>query len=226
MMKKKSLQLFLVGSFVFLLFVLFSYFVAREVLVPFDFDTTVKLQDNVPRRFDDPFSLLSDLGKFEVSIIVLVVLLVLTRKVIFGIVAFGLFGALHIIEFFGKTFVDQLPPPEFMIRTHRIIDFPQFHVRSEFSYPSGHAARAAFLSVIIVYLIVSSKRLRKTQKYILLGVVIVYDFLMFLSRPYLGEHWMTDVFGGIFLGSSLALIAVAFAKLQLFGKKKQLNHQS
>lgn len=215
----KSAKLFLLGAGVFFLFVFFSYLVAREVLVQFDFDTTVKLQDNIPRRFDDPFSLLSDLGKFEVSIILLVVLLVITRKVIFGIAAFGLFGALHLIELFGKNFVDQHPPPEFLIRTHKIIDFPQFHVRSEFSYPSGHAARAAFLTVIAVFLILNSKRLKKTHKYLLLGAIGVYDFFMFLSRPYLGEHWMTDVIGGALLGSSLALLATVFWKISSLRKK-------
>lgn len=215
----KNLKLFLLGGGVFLLFVFFSYLVATEVLVQFDFDTTVKLQDNIPRRFDDPFSLLSDLGKFEVSIIVLVSLLVLTRKVLFGVMVFGLFGALHLIELFGKTYVDQLPPPEFLIRTHKIIDFPQFHVRSEFSYPSGHAARAAFLTVIAVYLILNTKRLTKLQKYVLIGAIGVYNFFMFLSRPYLGEHWMTDVIGGAFLGSSLALISTAFWKIRLSQRK-------
>ncbi|MBI2443316.1 MAG: phosphatase PAP2 family protein [Candidatus Levybacteria bacterium] len=213
----KGLRIFFLGAGVFLLFILFSYLVARELLVQFDFDTTVRLQDRIPRRFDDPFSFISDFGKFEVSIVILVALLVIARKVILGVVAFGLFGLLHIFELFGKYFVDQHPPPEFMIRTRTIIDFPQFHVRSEFSYPSGHAARAAFLSVILVYLILNSK-LKKEYKYVLLGILVVYDFLMFLSRPYLGEHWATDVIGGIFLGSSLALIAVAFGKIRLFGK--------
>lgn len=219
-MTGSSLRLFILGSVVFLFFVFFSYLVAREVLVQADFDTTVRLQDNIPRRLDDPFSFLSDFGKFEISIIALVILLIVSRKILFGIAAFGFFGALHLIELFGKYFVDQHPPPEFLIRTHKIIDFPQFHVRSEFSYPSGHAARAAFLSVIIVYLVWSSHRLKKSQKYLIFGLIGVYDFLMFLSRPYLGEHWMTDVLGGILLGSSLAILSVAIGELQLFRKKK------
>lgn len=219
----KSLSLLFLGAGVFLLFVFFSYLVAREVLVQADFDTTVRLQDNIPRRFDDPFSFLSDFGKFEISIIALIVLLIVSRKVLFGIAAFGFFGLLHLIELFGKYFVDQHPPPEFLIRTHTIIDFPQFHVRSEFSYPSGHAARAAFLSVIIVYLVWSSERLKKAHKYLIFSAIGVYDFLMFLSRPYLGEHWMTDVLGGILLGSSLAILSVAIGELRLFGKKKTIK---
>lgn len=187
----------------------------------FDFDTTVRLQDKIPRRFDDPFSFLSDFGKFEVATIILIILLVVSRKIIFGVVAFGLYGFLHIFELFGKYFVDQHPPPEFLIRTKSIIDFPQFHVRSEFSYPSGHAARAAFLTVIAVYLIWSSKRVKKEYKYALLAAIGIYDFFMFLSRPYLGEHWMTDVIGGVFLGTSLALVSVAVAlgRISLFNKK-------
>ncbi|MDP3941695.1 MAG: phosphatase PAP2 family protein [bacterium] len=217
----KSLKVFFLGIGVFILFVVFSYLVAREVLVQFDFNTTVRLQDNIPRRFDDPFSFLSDFGKFEVSVVFLIVLLVIARKAVFGIVTFGLFGLLHIFELFGKYFVDQHPPPEFMIRTKSIIDFPQFHVRSEFSYPSGHAARAVFLTVILVFLILNSKRLTKNHKYILFISIGIYDLLMFLSRPYLGEHWISDVIGGALLGSAFALGAVAFAWITLFPKN---NH--
>jgi undecaprenyl-diphosphatase len=203
---------------VFFLFILFSYAVAKEWLVQFDFDTTVRLQDKIPRRFDDLFSLFSEIGQFEIMLGFLLLLIVLLRQlwIIAAVLFFGLF---HLVEIYGKYFVDQHPPPEFMLRTKQLFDFPQFHVRAEFSYPSGHAGRAAFLTVILCSLIFSAKRLSRKQKYILIGIIGVYDSIMFVSRVYLGEHWASDVIGGILLGTSMAFAAVGLEGIFAYAKK-------
>jgi membrane-associated phospholipid phosphatase len=216
----QGLRLFVIGAAIFVAFVFFSYLVHKDLLLQFDFNTTVRLQDNIPRRFDDPFSFLSDFGKFEVMTIVLLILILITRK-IWSLVAVVGYGAMHVIELYGKYFVTHPPPPEFLIRTKKIVDFPQFHVRADFSYPSGHAARAAFITVILGYMVISSKRLSDKQKYLLLSCLAVYDLVMFTSRVYLGEHWASDVIGGALLGGAFALLAVSFSFVKFSIRKKE-----
>lgn len=209
----RNLKFFLIGLGLFSLFVLFSYFVHKDYLTQLDFDTTVRLQNNISRRFDDLFSYFSAIGSFEPMAIVLIALMVFWRKIITGISLVIGFVGFHGIELFGKLFVDHLPPPEFMLRTKRLVEYPQFHVRAEFSYPSGHAGRAVFIGVILLFIIWNSKRISKEIKILLSLIIGVYLGIMLVSRVYLGEHWTTDVVGGSILALALCMIGLSTYKL-------------
>ena len=75
-------SLFLVSMILFLVFTVFSYTVAKETWTNLDFDTTVKLQDRIPRKLDGIFSVFSFLGSAEVtfSLALILAMVYLFRK--------------------------------------------------------------------------------------------------------------------------------------------------
>ena len=91
---KQRLKHFIIGILLLCLFIFFSYFVHKDIFTHFDFDTTVKLQDNISRRFDETFSFLSDVGSFEIMLGFLLLVLVFLRRVR-GVFALGFFGLFH-----------------------------------------------------------------------------------------------------------------------------------
>jgi membrane-associated phospholipid phosphatase len=214
------------GIGLFFFFLVFSYLVHKNLFTQADFSTTIRLQDHISRRFDGVFSIFSDIGTFEVMTVSLVIFLLLRKKIIAGIISLALFTFFHVIEIYGKFFVDHLPPPEFMLRTKRMVDFPQFHVRSEFSYPSGHSGRTIFLSVVFIVFIWQTEKLSLSVKVILICGLLSFDVVMLVSRIYLGEHWASDVIGGAILGGAFALISSSFYITKVHRVKNNLPKTS
>lgn len=192
----------------FLMFVGFSLIVKENILNKFDFDTTVRIQQKVPVRFDRFLSFLSFLGNAESVTIILTLLLIFRRK-IKGIFILGIFGAAHAVEIIGKNFLDHPGPPRFMLRS-LASDFPQFTIFTPGSYPSGHSMRMIFVTIIMFAIIYASRKISRNIKMFLYCIILLYAFLMLFSRISLGEHWATDVIAGSFLGASFGFLSLLF----------------
>lgn len=207
---RQKVLLAVIGVGIFLVFVFFSYLVHKNLFTQLDFDMTVKFQDHIfTHKFDRFFSWFSLIGSAEVVGLFLLILLIIRRKLSGFGVLFN-FGLLHIFELYGKTFVNHPGPPFMFLRYDLGFVFPSAYVQPGSSYPSGHGARALFLTTILALIFARSTKISRNQKVIIFLSLACYDGIMLVSRIYLGEHWTSDVIGGSILGLSFGLLSAIF----------------
>ena len=211
-----KISLFLLSLIIFLVFTVFSYTVAKEMWQQIDFDTTVKLQDHISRKYDEIFSWFSILGSVEVTfgIAGLFSIFSLFRLKVWSFLGWLIIIPATIIEVIGKLLLFHPATPVLFHRNVLETDLPSFYVHTNFSYPSGHMTRTVFLLTVFLTILVFKWKDR-FSKLILISGLIIFGFMMALTRVYLGEHWLSDVIGGGFLGVSSGLFAAIF----IIGKK-------
>lgn len=202
---KKRLPFLYVGIGLFTLFLIYTYFVAREYLIQLDFDVMVRVQDNVPVRIDPFFSSFSLMGSFELTAVIFTLTVIaVSWKKWWRLLMLGSFFLFHAIELLFKTIIDQSGPPFMFHRYAFDYHFPSSYVSIDyFSYPSGHMGRTALLTGLLAYIIWKSK-LSPLWKVALWGLLTAICIIMFVSRISLGEHWFSDVLGGALLGFAFA----------------------
>lgn len=208
---KKNVSYFILGACLLALFYAFSFLVSRDVFTRFDFDMSVRIQNNIPVRIDPYLSWFSLLGSFEVTLGIILIFAVarFLKKSLTSILLIPIFGIMHVVEIIGKAFLDH-PATPFMFHRYALdFFFPSGYVQPGGSYPSGHAMRAAYLAVLFLILVNNSK-LSKNIKLFSYSTISAIYAIMVLSRVSLGEHWTTDVIGGSILGASFAFFSLLF----------------
>ncbi len=209
------------------LFYFFSREVKRGFLHQADFNTTVRIQDEIDRStrlrlaalINNVFegSTVSASPQVSAAFVGLLTIAALydwkKKQIRWRALAIPVFFALLTLgEVYGKSVVTHPAPPFFMIK-HPTTIFPQFYINEQYSYPSGHTARATFVGIVFLPVVAGYiSRTRKNLKkwFTLAGIVCLYVLVVATGKIYLGEHWLSDIIGGGLLGTSLGLIAVAF----------------
>ncbi len=191
----------------FLAFAIFSIPVALGTFNSLDQNTTVSLQNWFTVSFDTPLSFFSLLGSFEITTLILVIVLAklgLKKSLIVLTVFFSGVG----LELLGKIFLYHPGPPSLFLRYNLGFYFMSGIVQTGHSYPSGHSYRTAFIAFLLIYLIQTAKKLQPNAKKWLTASLLLILLTMLISRISLGEHWTTDVIGGLLLGTSFASFSI------------------
>ena len=202
-MKAKKLSFLFLGAFL-----IFSVLVISGIFSQTDQFVTTTIQNYLTKAFDTPLSFLSLLGAFEFSGLFLLIILFF-QKLHRSLIVLFMFGLGMGIELLGKIFLYHPGPPKIFFRYNLDVLFPSAYIQTGHSFPSGHSYRTAFLTLLISYLIFQSKKLSLRSKKLLTTISFVFLFLMLVSRVSLGEHWTTDVIGGLFLGLGLGWLAIS-----------------
>lgn len=92
---------------------------------------------------------------------------------------------------------------------HRPRPVAVYRGASFYGFPSGHTTMSVILYGFLAILL--TRRLAGTWRWGLFSGVLLMAFVIGISRLYLGVHWLSDVLGGFFIGTSwAALLGIAY----------------
>lgn len=100
----------------------------------------------MPERLKKYFITFVEIGNWQIMSLIVFASMLFHRKLFWKIGI--LYILIVVIEVIGKYMLHHPPPPQFMILRFQHLDIAKYYVRQEASYPSGHAARSAFLVFI------------------------------------------------------------------------------
>ena len=75
-----------------------------------------------------------------------------------------------------------------------------------YSFPSGHAAVSTALGITLSFLLYKSNIRHKNK---IISAIIIWVFIIYMSRIYLGVHYLSDILGGVAVGLVFALLGIS-----------------
>jgi undecaprenyl-diphosphatase len=86
---------------------------------------------------------------------------------------------------------------------------PLIALPDSYGFPSGHSVAATALFLTLALVVAGGER-RRGPRRLVIGIGVVIPLLVGWSRVYLGVHYLSDVVGGLLLGSAGAVAAAGF----------------
>lgn len=96
---------------------------------------------------------------------------------------------------------------------------PPLAAAQSLSYPSGHVAGAAAVSVVLSYVAWRNRRWPRTVTAFCATLLV----LMAMSRVYLDKHWFSDTVGGALIGGAIGLVTCAVYEWTLRFNARELR---
>lgn len=191
-MKRKNL--IIISSIMFLL-LLFLYLLNRlEFIDSFVYELIIGIKSDVTTKFMKFITFFAS-TKFIVGVVIFLFILSIFKgsfPLIFNFVII----LESVINSIVKLLVKRARP-----------SLINLVIETTYSFPSGHTMAAVVLYGLIIYLINKTK-INKNLKIAINILLITLIILIMVSRIYLGVHFFSDVFAGLFLGLSYLLIMI------------------
>jgi len=153
-------------------------------------------------KLDEFFTWITYLGKSEIIIAFLIVatIILLSYKKFGELITLYLSSTGSVIFIFLGKIAFHRPRPEMAL-----------YYEPTFSFPSGHATIAVSFYGFIAYLLIRNIKDFKMKINIFFTAMILI-LLIGISRIYLDEHYLSDVYAGYLLGSLWVIVAIALLK--------------
>lgn len=158
--------------------------------------------DSMIRRF---FQMATLTGTYIAWAIVLIILFFTIPQYRTELFSIALINSIMLVPVFVIKHTTKRNRPDFKDTRFGAVAFDKF------SFPSGHATRATFTMILMALI---------TPDYTWLW--IIWGLTMIISRLILGVHYITDIFTGILLSSSIMLIFYLLGWLPIFPGSEEL----
>jgi membrane-associated phospholipid phosphatase len=175
----------------FALFAIDTYLVVTRATLPFDIPLTTFIQQTNWGPIVYPLKVINGIaGYWQVlaGVIAIVGLFALERRAGW-LMAIGSISSL--IDYVMKLVISRQRPPADLVHI--------LTPATGYSYPSGHAVFFTWLSFMLAAAL--APRLKPAYRVIVWGLAIIVIVLTCLARVWAGDHWPSDVLGGVLLGA-------------------------